>query len=142
MNRIRNSRQTSVWLWLAVVIVAVAAYGCGGGEAEPPPDEGATAQAPPGTGGPPPGPPQRPAEKPDKEPQPEEEPLPEDVSEWVKEHYYQARKKGDPRLCEAACMDPQLPLQVFTELLLLDGRAGEVLAETRPFKQLSNVAGS
>lgn len=102
MNRISSSGQRSAWLWLAVLIVAVAAYGCGGGEeAESPPDDEATAGGPPGMGAPPPSPPQPPAQKPTEEPKPEEQPLPEDVSEWVKEHYYQAKKTRDPRLPEA-----------------------------------------
>jgi len=102
VNRIRSSGQKSAWLWLAVLIVAVAAYGCGGGEqAEAPPDDAATEGEGPAIAAPPPTPPQPPAEESAEEAQPEEQPLPEDVSEWVKEHYYQAKKKRDPRLPEA-----------------------------------------
>ncbi len=103
-----SARRPAAWLWLLLLVAALAAYGCGGGdesdEGGGTSDEGAAAEesgadyeARMAAAG---GPPQAAQPKEEKEAE-EEAPLPEDVAEWERDHYYQAKKEGDPRLIEA-----------------------------------------
>ena len=97
-------RRMLVGPWLVVLVVAAAlvASGCGGGGGdEGKPEEPSTEMDPAEMGGPPVDMPPTPKAKEQAKAEEEAAPLPEEISEWVKEHYYQARKDGDPRLVEA-----------------------------------------
>ena len=97
-------RRMLVGPWLVVLVVAAAlvASGCGGGGGEEEEEsEPATEAEPAEMGGPPVDMTAKPKAKEQAKAEEEVGPLPEEISEWVTEHYYQARKDGDPRLPEA-----------------------------------------